>query len=121
MKKLLYTSLALLFTYSLSAQCISETSKIFKLEDGLVKMERFDTQGNLIEVGSYLQDGSLEGKWVSYRVDGSTLSIAYYSAGEKVGTWKHFDSFKNQLHEVSYENGILASSESTNQFFIVKK
>lgn len=122
MKKLLYTTLVTLFiSLGLSAQCISESNKKYTVDGNHVKMEKFDDNGNLVEVGYYLKDGTLDGKWMSYNTDGSLLSVAYYAAGEKTGNWTHYDQFKNQVHQVSYDQGIIASAESIERITIVKE
>ena len=122
MKKLLYTTLVTLFiSLGLSAQCISESNKKYTADGDHVKMEKFDNDGNLLEVGYYLKDGTLDGKWMSYNADGSLLSVAYYTAGEKTGNWTHYDKFKNQIHQVSYEEGAIAAAESIEHISIVKE
>ncbi len=121
MKKQLYTALFTLFiSLGLSAQCISESNKKYSLDGEHVKMERYDNNGNLVEVGSYLKNGLIDGTWTSYHADGSIKSVAQYNAGEKTGNWTHYDQFKNQVHQVSYENGLIASAESIEQVTIVK-
>jgi len=121
MKKLLYTTLFTLFiAFGLSAQCISDSNKKYTEDGDHVKMERFDKNGNLVEVGTYLKNGVIDGKWTSYNADGSLLSVAYYSIGEKSGNWVHYDQFKNQVHQVSYEDGLIASSESIERIAIVE-
>lgn len=122
MKKLLYTTLFTLFiSLGLSAQCISESNTKYTVDGDHVKMERFDNDGNLVEVGKYLKNGLTDGKWTSFYADGSVQSVAYYAAGEKVGNWTHYDQFKNQVHQVSYENGMIASAESIERIAIVRE
>lgn len=121
MKTLLYTVFTLFISLGVSAQCISESNDKYTIEGNLVKVERFDDSGNLMEIGTYSKDGALEGKWMSYRTDGSLKSVAFYSEGEKVGNWTHYDEFKNQIHQVSYEDGIIASAESTDNNTLVKE
>lgn len=120
MKKLLYTTLFTLFiSLGATAQCISESNTKYSIDDNHVNMERYDDKGNLVEVGSYLKNGQIDGKWMSYHTDGSVKSIAYYTAGEKTGNWTHYDLFKNQVHQVSYEDGMIASAESIERVAIV--
>lgn len=121
MKTLIYTVFALFISLGVSAQCVTESNDKYSKDGELVKVERFDNAGNLVEVGTYSKDGALEGKWMSYRADGSVKSIAYYSAGEKVGNWTHYDEFKNQIHQVSYEDGVIASAESVENNALVKE
>ncbi len=122
MKKLLYTTLFTLFiSLGLSAQCISDSNEKYTVDGDHVKMERFDNDGNLVEVGSYLKSGLIDGKWTSYNTDGTVKSVAFYNAGEKTGNWTHYDQFKNQVHQVSYDNGTIASVESIERVVIVKE
>ncbi|MGB0868762.1 MAG: toxin-antitoxin system YwqK family antitoxin [Flavobacteriales bacterium] len=120
MKKIFITIIGLFIAAGLSAQCLTETSKTYVLEGERVKMERFNDSGDLVEVGYYLKDGTLDGKWVSYAADGSVLSEAYYAAGEKVGKWKHFDVHNNKVHFVSYEEGVLASSKTIDPVLVME-
>lgn len=122
MKKSLYTTLFTLFiTFGLSAQCLTEDNKQYTAEGNHIKMERFDKAGNLLESGTFLKNGHIDGKWTSYNIDGSIKSVAFYTEGEKSGNWTHYDQFKNQIHQVSYENGIIASVESVEPISIVKE
>lgn len=122
MKRLLYTTLFTLFiSFGLSAQCISDTNKKYTVDGEHIKMERFDKDGNLVEVGSFLKNGQIDGKWISYNADGSLKSIAYFTAGERTGNWTHYDQFSNQIHQVSYEDGLIASTESIEHISIVKE
>ena len=122
MKKLLYTTLFTFFiSLGLTAQCISDSSKKYSVDGDHVKMERYDNNGNLVEVGTYLKNGLIDGKWTSYHADGSVKSIAFYDAGEKTGNWTHYDQFKNQVHQVSYDNGLIASAQSIERVAIVKE
>lgn len=122
MKRLLYTTLFTLFiSFGLSAQCISDSNKKYTVDGEHIKMERFDKDGNLVEVGSFLKNGLIDGKWMSYNADGSLKSIAYFTAGERTGNWTHYDQFSNQIHQVSYEDGLIASTESIEHISIVKE
>lgn len=121
MKTIIYTICAFLFSMSLTAQCLTENTEKYSLDGDIVKVERFDAKGNLIEKGQYTKDGTLTGKWINYRTDGSTISVAYYEAGEKVGNWTHYDSFQNLTHQVSYENGMIADVESTETTSLAKE
>lgn len=111
MKTFLYTLIA--FTFTLSSVAQNTNPDKYTLKNSKIFVEKFDSEGNLTEKGSFLKTGELDGKWISYRADGKIKSIGFYKAGTKVGNWTHYDNFTNEVHNVSYDNNSIASIESS--------
>ncbi len=67
----------------------------FLYDDGQVKQEGF------------YEDGKLQGKWVSYDVNGNKTAVAEYNKGQKVGKWFFWND--SVLSEVDYSDNRVAA------------
>jgi antitoxin component YwqK of YwqJK toxin-antitoxin module len=83
-------------------------SKSPQLEEvnGMVKATYFYENGSIEQEGLF-KDGKLEGKWVSYDVDGKKKAIAEYKNGEKIGKWFYWNNAL--LMEVDYADNRVAA------------
>jgi hypothetical protein len=67
----------------------------FLYDDGQVKQEGF------------YENGKLQGKWVSYDVNGNKTAVAEYNKGQKVGKWFFWND--SILSEVDYSDNRVAA------------
>jgi antitoxin component YwqK of YwqJK toxin-antitoxin module len=91
-----------------------------KLEevDGMVKATYYYDNGQVQQEGLF-KDGKLEGKWISYDMNGNKKSIAEYKNGEKTGKWFFWND--KSLAEVDYSKGAVASVKNWNKEAIADK
>ena len=105
------------FTFAGYAQ---EDTKVLTLDDEnkLIKAEIYHENGELSQTGYYTLDGKLHGEWFSYCDQGNKLVSAVYENGKKVGKWFYWNG--DNLHEVDYQQNIIASSTTWNKDVYVK-
>jgi len=72
-----------------------------------VKVTYYFENGQVRQEGFY-KKGKLDGKWVSYDMDGNKVAIAEYKEGKKTGKW-FFWTDATTLNEVDYSNNSLVS------------
>ncbi len=91
-----------------------------KLEElnGMVKATYYYENGAIQQEG-FFKDGKLEGKWISYDVDGNKKSMAEYKNGEKTGKWFFWND--KSLAEVDYSKGAIATVKNWNKEAIADK
>lgn len=91
-----------------------------KLEEvnGLVKATYYFDNGQIQQEG-FFKEGKLEGKWISYYVNGNKKAIAEYTNGQKTGKWFFWN--EQSLSEVDYSNSAVASVKIWNKEAIADK
>ncbi len=91
-----------------------------KLEEvnGLVKATYYFDNGQIQQEG-FFKEGKLEGKWISYDVNGNKKAIAEYTNGQKTGKWFFWN--EQSLSEVDYSNSAVASVKIWNKEAIADK
>lgn len=91
-----------------------------KLEEvnGLVKATYYFDNGQIQQEG-FFKEGKLEGKWISYDVNGNKKAIAEYTNGQKTGKWFFWN--EQSLSEVDYSNSAVASVKVWNKEAIADK
>jgi len=104
MKKILILLVALICAAGLFAQ---ETQKRELVKKGdVIEAKIFHNNGIVSQEGQYNLDGTLQGTWISYDVNGNKTAVAKYNNGEKVGTWFFYEG--DVLKEVRYTNSKVA-------------
>lgn len=81
-----------------------------------VKVTYYFENGQIQQQGFY-KNGKLEGKWVSYDINGNKLALAEYKKGEKVGKWFFWND--STLSEVDYSNNSIASIRNWKEVSLV--
>ena len=91
-----------------------------KLEEvnGLVKATYYFDNGQIQQEG-FFKEGKLEGKWISYDVNGNKKAIAEYTNGQKTGKWFFWN--EQSLSEVDYSNSAVAAVKVWNKEAIADK
>ncbi|MCT4665538.1 MAG: hypothetical protein N4A45_09925 [Flavobacteriales bacterium] len=117
MKTFIYTLIILLFSANSFAQEV--TKDRYTVKETHIFVERVSKKNIILEKGSYLKNGKLDGKWVAYHTDGTIKSIAEYQNGEKVGNWLHHDQFTGKTFQVSYDQNMVASIVETDKTSLV--
>lgn len=98
MKKIIILLVTLICAAGLFAQ---ETEKRTLERNGdVIEATLFHENGIVSQEGQYTLDGKLQGKWISYDVNGNKTAVAQYNKGEKVGTWYFYKG--DELKEVKY-------------------
>lgn len=82
----------------------------------LVKATYLYDNGQVQQEGFY-KNGKLQGKWVSYDVNGNKTVVAEYNAGQKVGKWFFWND--SVLSEVDYSDNRVASVKNWKQDTVV--
>ena len=72
-----------------------------------VKATYYYDNGKVQQEGFFV-DGKLDGKWISYDVNGNVVTIAEYTQGQKSGKWQYFDN-AIAVREVDYSNNQIAA------------
>ncbi|MCR9183472.1 MAG: nicotinic acid mononucleotide adenyltransferase [Flavobacteriaceae bacterium] len=104
MKKLILMIVVLVLGTQVYAQ---ETQKRELVKNGdLIEATIFHDNGLISQEGQYNLDGTLQGTWISYDVNGNKTAVAKYNNGEKVGTWLFYEG--DVLKEVKYSNSKVA-------------
>ena len=95
-------------------------NKTPKLEEvnGLVKATYYFDNGQIQQEG-FFKDGKLDGKWISYDVNGNKKAIAEYNNGQKTGKWFFWND--KSLSEVDYSNSAVAAVKTWNKEVIADK
>ena len=95
-------------------------NKAPKLEEvnGLVKATYYFDNGQIQQEG-FFKDGKLDGKWISYDVNGNKKAIAEYNNGQKTGKWFFWND--KSLSEVDYSNSAVAAVKTWNKEVIADK
>lgn len=83
----------------------SNTKQLVK-NGNLIEAKLFHENGVLSQEGQYTLDGKLQGKWISYDINGSKTAVANYDKGLKVGVWFFYEG--ELLREVKYDNSRIA-------------
>ena len=104
MKRLFAICLGLLIGSALYAQDLND--KQFVLSKDVIKASFFHDNGKIAQAGAYNLDNKLHGKWVKYDKEGNVLAVAYYDAGQKVGTWSFYQG--DIMKEVTYVDSRIA-------------
>ena len=86
--------------------------------NGMVKATYYHENGKVQQEG-FFKDGKLEGKWISYDINGNKKAIAEYTNGEKTGKWFFWN--ENSLAEVDYTNSAIANVKTWNSSAIADK
>lgn len=86
--------------------------------NGLVKATYYFDNGQIQQEG-FFKEGKLEGKWISYDVNGNKKAIAEYTNGQKTGKWFFWN--EQSLSEVDYSNSAVASVKVWNKEAIADK
>jgi antitoxin component YwqK of YwqJK toxin-antitoxin module len=95
----------MLITGMIFAQNNTVTPKL-EAVGNLVKATYVYDNGQVKQVGFY-ENGKLQGKWVSYDVNGKKTAVAEYNKGQKVGKWFFWNN--SVLSEVDYSDNRVAS------------
>ena len=66
----------------------------------------YDDNGVLTQEGFYNEEGTLQGTWTSYDVEGNKTAVAHYDNNKKVGTWYFYAN--DELKEVTYTDNKIA-------------
>lgn len=104
MKKIIILLVTLICAAGLFAQ---ETEKRTLERNGdVIEATLFHENGIVSQEGQYTLDGKLQGKWISYDVNGNKTAVAQYNKGEKVGTWYFYKG--DELKEVKYAENKVA-------------
>ncbi|MDC8005949.1 nicotinic acid mononucleotide adenyltransferase [Aureisphaera galaxeae] len=74
----------------------------YEQKGDLIEATLYHDNGVVAQTGYYTQDNKLEGEWISYDTHGIKTAEAYYSNGEKVGTWTFYNG--DTKKEVTYDN-----------------
>lgn len=77
-----------------------------------VKATYYHEDGTVFRQG-FFKDQKLSGKWTEFDRKGNKVTVGYYKAGKKVGTWFHWRG--NMLRQVNYENNVIASVNTWRQ------
>ena len=101
--KTILTSLALIFSISLSSQNIEPK---FEKEGDQIKGTYFHENGTIAQTGYFL-GGKLHGKWKMYNDEGKKIAIGEYGAGKKTGKWFFWKG--EELKEVDYSDNKIAN------------
>ncbi|NND87860.1 MAG: nicotinic acid mononucleotide adenyltransferase [Flavobacteriaceae bacterium] len=106
--KAFFLMIGLLFMHQLAVgqQMTTEVKDTFIQEGDKIIAVLYHDNGKIAQQGQYTLDNKLDGKWVSYDVDGQITAIAQYDKGEKVGTWVFFDGITKR--EVTYKDSRIA-------------
>ena len=104
MKKLVLIIVVLVFSTQVFAQ--SESQKVLLKKGDVIEATLFHENGIVSQEGQYTLDGKLQGKWISYDVNGVKTAVAQYNKGEKVGTWYFYEG--DVLKEVKYADSKVA-------------
>lgn len=94
----LLLALALVFSVTLSAQ---ENKPTFVQEGDMVKATYYHDNGNIAQVGYYLND-KLHDQWVMFDEEGKRIAMGRYHMGKRTGKW--FFWHQNDLKEVDFED-----------------
>lgn len=100
MKKILLIAVVIVFSTQAFAQAESKKELIKKGD--VIEATLFHDNGVVSQEGQYTLDGKLQGKWISYDVNGNKTAIANYNSGEKVGVWYFYQG--DVLQEVNYNH-----------------
>jgi antitoxin component YwqK of YwqJK toxin-antitoxin module len=86
----------------------AQTERDLKLneENNLIEATFTNSDGVVIQKGTYTKEGKLHGSWISYDIDGNKTVSAYYDNGIKTGKW--FFWTEDTLKEVDYSNNTIA-------------
>lgn len=82
----------------------------------LVKATYLYDDGQVKQEGFY-ENGKLQGKWVSYDLEGNKTAVAEYDKGQKVGKWFFWNN--SVLSEVDYSDNRVASVKKWKQEALV--
>lgn len=104
MKKLVLVIVVLVFSTQIFAQV--ESQKVLVRNGDVIEATLFYENGVVSQEGQYTLDGKLQGKWISYDVNGNKTAVAEYNKGEKVGTWFFYEG--EVLKEVKYADSKVA-------------
>jgi hypothetical protein len=96
---------ALLITGMIFAQNTNVTPKL-EVVGNLVKATFLYDDGQVKQEGFY-ENGKLQGKWISYDINGNKTAVAEYNKGKKVGKWFFWND--SVLSEVDYADNRVAS------------
>lgn len=102
--KTLIVTVALLVTSLIGAQ--NSIAPKFTENDGLVSAVYYHENGQISQEGTYKNE-KLEGKWISYDINGNRTSVGEYADGMKVGKWLIWS--EKGLTQVDYSNNKIAS------------
>ena len=86
--------------------------KLEKVGDLTLATYYYDN-GKIEQQGTFNNEGKLQGKWVSYDIDGNKLSIGYYDNGLKVGKWVFWQDGVQK--EVEYKNSKITNVSDISQ------
>ena len=75
-------------------------------QGNLTAVAIYDDNGFLTQEGFYNENGTLQGTWTSYDIDGNKTAVAHYNNGKKVGTWLFYVG--DELNEVTYTDSKIA-------------
>lgn len=104
MKKIIILLVTLICAAGLFAQ---ETEKRTLERNGdVIEATLFHENGIVSQEGQYTLDGKLQGKWISYDVNGNKTAVAQYNNGQKTGTWYFYEG--EVLKEVKYSQNRVA-------------
>lgn len=104
MKSLFAICCGLLLGSALYAQDLND--KEFVLSKDVIKASFLHANGNVAQTGSYNLENKLHGKWVKFDEQGNIQAVAYYNAGQKVGTWSFYQG--DIMKEVLYVDSRIA-------------
>jgi antitoxin component YwqK of YwqJK toxin-antitoxin module len=122
MKKILFTVLVFLTTFTFSLANTIENEKVTKTyEDGTTKevVYKYDTyykrvvyfeNGDIQEIGYFDADGKKNGKWIMYNKNKVVIAEANYKNGQKHGEWKIYNNEGRMTIYMVYKNGVRKSA-----------
>lgn len=104
MKKVIYIIVMLVVGFGYSQ---NERSLTLNEETNLIEATFTNTEGVIVQTGSYTKTGKLHGDWISYDAEGKKTVAAKYDNGVKTGKWFFWSD--TTLREVDYSNNSVAN------------
>ena len=98
-----------LLAFLICAVSFGQQKRDLKLNENtnLIDVTYYHDNGVVSQTGAYTLDGKLQGKWLSFNVQGEKTVSANYDNGNKVGKWFYWNN--ETLKEVDYSNNTIAS------------
>ncbi|MCB0483615.1 MAG: hypothetical protein KDC37_03545 [Flavobacteriales bacterium] len=86
-------------------------AEITKLKNGLAKVQRYTSEGQLYETG-YYRYNKRHGQWQSFNEHGEIVTNAYFFDDKKEGIWTIKDAYSGVQHIVYFNNNRLLRMET---------
>lgn len=79
----------------------------YEVKDNQVLATFYYDNGQVHQQGTYNKEGKLDGKWISYDMNGNKISTGEYMNGSKIGNWSFWN--QNKISQVTFEDSKIAS------------